>query len=151
MLFRCVGGSRNPRSLSQRWPSNRSTGIIILLIDIVSLSPRGRPLATNSDKELQRAADLLLFKLPPAAAVQSSGPDPNKSVNYLPAPALPARQNCSSKKIAVATARRPCTCAQANCSNHSPARKRPRASKWARAAGARSHLPIYVQIHANTI
>jgi hypothetical protein len=98
--FRCVGGSRNPRSLSQRWPSNRSTGIIILLIDIVSLSPRGRSLATNSDKALQRVADLLLFKLPPAAAVQSSGPDTNKSVNYLPAPALPARQNCRSNSAA---------------------------------------------------
>jgi len=78
------------------------TGIIILLVDIVSLSPRGRPLATNSDKALQRAADLLLFKLPPAAAVQSSGPDTNKSVNYLPAPALlaAARQNCRSNSAA---------------------------------------------------
>jgi hypothetical protein len=76
------------------------TGIIILLIDIVSLSPRGRPLATNSNKALQRAADLLLFKLPPAAAVQSSRPDPNKSVNYLPAHALPARQSCSSNSAA---------------------------------------------------
>jgi hypothetical protein len=45
---------------------------------------------------------LLLFKLPPAAAVQSSGPDTNKSVNYLPAPALlaAARQNCRSNSAA---------------------------------------------------
>jgi hypothetical protein len=43
---------------------------------------------------------LLLFKLPPAAAVQSSGPDTNKSVNYLPAPALPAQQNCRSNSAA---------------------------------------------------
>jgi hypothetical protein len=78
------------------------TGIIILLIDIVSLSPRGRPLATNSDKALQRAADLLLFKLLPVAAVQSTGPDPNKSVDYLPAPALPAQQNCRSNSAATA-------------------------------------------------
>jgi hypothetical protein len=76
-----------------------------LLIDIVSLSPRGRPLATNSDKALQREADLLLFKLPPAAAVQSSGPDPNISVNYLPAPALPARQNRHSNSAATARKR----------------------------------------------
>ena len=89
--FQCVGGSRNPRSLTQQWPSNRSTGIIVLLIDIVSLSSRGRPLATNSAKALQRAADSLLFKLPQAAAVQSSGPDPNTLVDYSSAPATPAR------------------------------------------------------------
>jgi hypothetical protein len=94
--FRCVGGSRNPRSLSQQWLSYRSTGIIVLLIDIVSLSSRGRPLATNSAKALQRAAESLLFNLPAAAAVQSSEPDLNKIVDYSPASALPARRTCRS-------------------------------------------------------
>jgi hypothetical protein len=101
----CVGGSRNPRLLSQQWLSNRSTGIIILLIDIVSLSPRGRPLATNSAKALQCAADSLLFKLPPAAAVQSSGPDPNKFL------IIRLRLRCPRDELApAATARRTCRC-----------------------------------------
>ncbi len=74
-------------------------------IDIVSLSPRGRPLATNSAKALQRAADSLMFKLPPAATVQSSRPDPNKFVDfYSPAPALPARRTCPSCNSAASRA-----------------------------------------------
>jgi hypothetical protein len=72
--FWCAGGLKNPRSLSQQWQSNRSTGIIILLINIVSLSPRGRPLATKSAKALQRAAECsscLLLPLPsPADLIQ---------------------------------------------------------------------------------
>ncbi len=52
---RCAGGSRNPRSLYQQLPSIQSTGIIILLINIVSLSPRDRPLASKCAKALQRA------------------------------------------------------------------------------------------------
>ena len=60
----------------------------------------GRPLASNSAKALQRAAESLLFKLPLAAAVQSSGPDPNKFVDYSPAPALPARRTFRSDSAA---------------------------------------------------
>jgi hypothetical protein len=112
--FRCVDGSRNPRSLSQQWQSNRSTGIIVLLIDIVSLSSRGRPLATNSTKVLQRAAESLLLKLPAAAAVQSSEPDLNKFVDYWPASALPARRTCRSDSASNLNVQRPRACAQAN-------------------------------------
>lgn len=78
------------------------------------LSPWGRPLASNSAKALQRAAELLLFKLPAAAAAQSSGPDPNKFVDYSPAPALPAQQ--TSRSDSAANVQRPRACAQANCS-----------------------------------
>jgi hypothetical protein len=88
------------------------TGITILLIDIVSLSPRDRPLATNSAKALQQAAESLLFKLPAAAAAQSSGPDPNEFVDYSPAPALPARRACHSYRAA--NVQRPRAGAQAN-------------------------------------
>ncbi len=53
-------------------------------------------MATNSAMALQRAADSLLFKLPPAAAVLSSGLDANKFVDYSPAPTLPAQRTCLS-------------------------------------------------------
>ncbi len=136
--FRCVGGSRNPRSLSQQWPSNRSTGIIVLLIDIVSLSSQGRPLANNSAKALQRAAESLLFKLPAAAAVQSSEPDLKQIVDYSPASALPVRRTCRSDSALNLNVQRPRTCsdrafAQANV-------QRPRAEAQASAGeqGGRS-------------
>ncbi len=105
-----------PRSLSQQWPSDRSTGIIVLLIDIVSLSSRGRPLATNSAKALQRAAESLLFKLPAATAVQSSEPDLNKFVDYSPASALPvpARRTCGNDSASNLNVQLPRACAQAN-------------------------------------
>ncbi len=142
--FRCVGGSRNPRSLFQQWPSNRSTGIIVLLIDIVSLSSRGRPLATNSAKALQRAAESLLFKLPAAAAVQSSEPDLNKFVDYLPASALPARRTCRSDSASNLNVQRPLACAQANV-------QRPRAGAQASAGeqGGRSKK-AFTKIRSNT-
>ena len=131
--FRCVGGKRNPRSLSQQWPSNRSTGIIVLLIDIVSLSSQGRPLATNSAKALQRAAESLLFKLPAAAAVQSSELDLKQFVDYSPASALPARRTCRSDSASNLNVQRPRACAQANV-------QRPRAEAQASAGeqGGRS-------------
>jgi hypothetical protein len=57
------------------------------------------------------------------------------------------------KLASVANVQRPRTCTHANCSEHVQQRQRlgTRASKWARAAGARKHLPEYVQIHANTV
>ncbi len=87
--------------------------------------------------------------LPAAAAVQSSRPDPNKCVDYSRAPALRARWTCRNNSAV--NVQRPRACAQANCSNHAPERKRTRASKWARAAGSRKHWPKYVQIRANTV
>jgi hypothetical protein len=146
--FRCVGGSRNPRSLSQQWPSNRSTGIIVLLIDIVSLSSRGRSLATNSAKALQHAAESLLFKLPAAAAVQSSEPDLNKFVDYSPASALPARRTCRSDSASNLNVQRPRACAQANV-------QRPRASARGRARRQEQESIYqntfrYMQIRSNT-
>ena len=142
--FLCVGGSRNPRLLSQQRSSNRSTGIIILLIDIVSLSPRGRPLATNSAKALQRAAESLLFKLPAAAPVQSSEPDLNKFVDYSPASALPARRTCRSDSASNLNVQRPRACAQANV-------QRPRAGAQASAGeqGGRSKK-AFTKIHSDT-
>ncbi len=85
------------------------------LINTVSLSSRSRPLATNGAKALQRAAESLLFKLPAAAAVQSSGPDLNIFVDYSPASALPARRTCRSDyAAAAANVQRPRAGAQAN-------------------------------------
>ena len=102
----------NPTLLSQQSVSIQSTGIIILLIVTVTPSPRGRPLATNSGKALQHATESLLLKLPLAAAVQSRGPDPNKFVDFSPAPALPARRTCHSNREA--NVQRPRAGAQVN-------------------------------------
>jgi hypothetical protein len=139
--FWCVSESRNPRSLSLQWTSSRSTGIYILLIDLVSLSPQGRQWATNSDKALQRCCSscLLLLLSSRAGLIQ---------INLL---MICLHLCCPHDENAAGTARRPRACAQANCSDHAPARKRTRARIWALAAGARSHLPKYVHIHANTV
>jgi hypothetical protein len=51
---------------------------------------------------LQRATEAVtwLFTLLTADAVRLSGPDPNKFVEFLSAPVLPARQTCSSDSAA---------------------------------------------------
>ena len=101
-------------------------------------------LATNSAKALQRAAESLLFKLPAAAAVQSSGPDLNKFVDYLPASALPARRTCRSDSASNLNVQRPRACAQANV-------QRPRAGLQASAGeqGGRSKK-AFTKIRSDT-
>ncbi len=123
--FRCVDGSRNPRSLSQQWPLNRSTEIVIFLIDNVSLSPTaGKPQRQGTSKQSLCCSSRLQLQLP----------SPNKFVDYSPAPALPARQTCRSDSAA--NVQRPCGCAHANCSYNARQRKRTRAGRWQQEPGS---------------
>ena len=110
----CVGGSRNPRSLSQQWPSNRSTGIIILLINIVSLSPRDRPgivwqpTAQRHFSAQQSRSCSSRLRLPLSSRAELI------QINML---IFRLRLRCPRDELSAATARR-------TCSDRAPARKR---------------------------